>query len=375
MIRAALIALALVGLAACNQAAVAQPAPATATSASTAPPGQTMTDVPLDKGLPVMVRPGLVFGDVEGIDENAQQFAGTVDIRLQWQDLRLRYPAEEAPVGFKEYRGDAATARMAEIWSPDVGIGNMVGDPTAESRSLRMYPDGRVELMRRVTGLFKSPLDVSRFPFDRQNLVVELVSRRESADKMVFDFRQDDLTFSRPDPSVKADGWDVGLVSLTRDPLAGWYGETYSRLRVALEMQRRPADTIPGLFIPLFASLLIPLLATWLNRAKAGEFQTEAFELTNIVIGGLFAVIALNFTVNTDRAILATGNNTVSLLFGLNYLTLAISLLVNVALFRFNVVRAVAGRHMQHEVFLYLTWALPLIVASTAAALMLSAAV
>jgi Neurotransmitter-gated ion-channel ligand binding domain len=295
-------------------------------------------------------------------------------MRLSWLDQRLRYPAAEAPIGYREWRNGAVAAQLAAIWSPKVGFANLRGEPTRESRSLRLYPDGRVELLRRVEGSFGSSFDVGLFPFDRQQLKVELVSLDETSNRVNLDYRQDDLLFSRADPGITIGGWTVGPVNLTRDPLAGWYGENYARLRVALEVQRRAIETVPSLFVPLLASLLIPLLAIWLNRSNNGEFEIKAFEMTNIVIGGLFAVIALNFTVNSDRSILASSTNTISLLFGLNYLALAAALVINVCLFRFNMVRALAGRHVQHETFRYIAWALPIAIAATAVALILIAA-
>ena len=33
-----------------------------------------------------------------------------------------------------------------------------------------------------------------------------------------------------------------------------------------------------------------------MNRIEEGEFQIEAFEQANVIVGGLFAVVALNFT-------------------------------------------------------------------------------
>lgn len=338
------------------------------------PAPMALTDLPLDSGLPVVVRAGAAFAEVDQVDENTEQFTGVVDVRLQWNDRRLAFPASEAPTGFREWRGEAAAATLATIWSPDIALSNLKGEPTAESQSLRIFTNGRVELLRRVSGTFGSPMDVRRFPFDRQYLVVELVSRRDNAARVQLDYRQDDLAFSRPDPGIDIAGWTVGLIELARDPLPGWYGETYSRLRVALDVKRLPAETIPGLFVPLLACLLIPLLATWLNSVDNGEFKTEAFELTNIIIGGLFAVIALNFTVNSERSILSGGDNTVSWMFGLNYLTLAAALGINVALFRMNLLRRLAGRHVQHEFFVYITWALPLAVGASALALILIAA-
>ncbi len=48
---------------------------------------------------------------------------------------------------------------------------------------------------------------------------------------------------------------------------------------------------------------------------------------------------------------------------------------VNVALFRFGVLRRLFGRHVQEEVFHYIAWALPVLVGSSAVALVLLARV
>jgi hypothetical protein len=355
--------------------------PAAAQTQAAAPPAapaaqqpRALTALPLDSGLPVVVRAGLGFVNVEGIDENEEAFTATVDLRLQWTDLRLRYPAAEAPLGYREYRGAELETQLTTMWSPQIGLANLQGEPSRQSRSLRLYPDGRVELLRRLTGTFAAPLDVARFPFDRQALRVELVSERETANQVALDYRQDDLSFSRADPGISVPGWNLGAVTLTRDPLPGWYGESYARLEVALEADRRALETVPGLFVPLLASLLIPLLGTWLNDLQNGEFEIEAFEFTNILIGGLFAVIALSFTVYSERGNLASGVNTVSMLFALNFGALAVAIIINVAIVHFGFVRRLAGRHVQHEAFVFILWALPVVVAAIAAALILIAA-
>jgi len=131
--------------------------------------------------------------------------------------------------------------------------------------------------------------------------------------------------------------------------------------------------SIAAIFIPLFASLLIPLMVLWMNSLDDGDFAVEAFELGNVVIGGLFAVIALNFTVNSEYGALGSGDNTVSRLFGLNYLLLAMSMGVVVLLYRFNIVKRLCGKYVQAELFTFLVWAIPLLVAATSVALLLAA--
>ena len=106
---------------------------------------------------------------------------------------------------------------------------------------------------------------------------------------------------------------------------------------------------------------------------EEGEFQIEAFEQANVIVGGLFAVIALNFTLNAGYGMLGSTDNTVRRLFTLNYLALGLSLLINLTLFRFNLPMRWFGRYVQEQVYLFLSWAVPLLVLATALAFLLIA--
>ena len=343
--------------------------------AQTVPPAPVvpLKTAPTDKGLPVVVRTALLVAEIASVDEQAGKFTDTVDLRLRWEDSRLRFPPADALGGVLDLRGDLAEARLAEIWTPDVALANLIDKPTYQVRRLRIFPDGRAELMQRTSGQFTTSLDLERFPFDRQELVVDLVERREPLHRMTLDFRQDDVEFSRPAEGLSIDGWRPGLLHLRRDPTPTWYGESQARVRAGLEITRQSGRIVATIFLPLLASLLIPLLALWLQRVDDGRIKIETFELSNILIGGLFAVLALNFTISSSYPTLVDGDNTVTRLFGLNYLCLATGLVINIVVFRFNLIGRLFGKHVLTEAFRFLTWGLPTVVLSTAAAIILVA--
>jgi hypothetical protein len=336
-------------------------------------PANSLSSLPLGKGLPVVVLIGLRYVEIDSIDETEAAYTATVDLRLRWPDLRLQFPPESAPQGFMEFRDEAAAAKIAEIWTPVVSLQNLSGEPSQQMRALRIFPDGRVEMIVRTTATFETPFEVERFPFDRQRLQVEVVSRRESVERLSLEFEQEDLDFSQPPDSNELRDWVPGVVSLKRDVVNGWYGEYLSRVTASLAMQRRAGASAALIFVPLLASLSIPLLAIWLNRMEEGEFQIEAFEQANVIVGGLFAVVALNFTLNAEYGALSSSDNTVRRLLALNYLALALSLFVNLTLFRFNLPMRWFGRYVQEQVFLFLSWAVPLLVLATAVATLLVA--
>jgi hypothetical protein len=328
--------------------------------------------LPLAGGLPVIVRTALRFEQIDQIDENERSCTATVDLRLRWRDARLAYPKEDGAL-FQNFKDAAAEARMAGMWVPRVELGNTIGAPTFRTVSLRIYPDGQVELMQRTSTKFATTFDPQRFPFDQQKLAAEVVVRGDDQDRVVLDYHQDDLDFSVTASDRKLDRWTLGLTNIRREPLPGLYDTLHSRLWVELQIRRRFTMAMAPIFIPLFASLLIPLMAVYMNRVEDGEFQIEAFELCNIVIGGLFAVIALNFTVNSAYPMLGDADNTVTRLFGLNYLVLGAALTIIITLFRFNLVQRACGKYVQEQLYLAIVWAGPLLVLATAIALLLVA--
>jgi hypothetical protein len=328
--------------------------------------------LPLGGGLPVIVRTGLRFEQIADVDESERSCTATVDLRLRWQDARLAYPKEDGST-FQSFKDAAAETRMAAMWVPRVELANTIGSPAFRTNSLRIYPDGQVEWMQRTSTKFATSFDPQRFPFDQQKLAVEVVVRGDDQDRVALDYHQDDLNFSAGGSDRNLDRWALGLTNIRREPLPGLYGALHSRLWIELQIRRLFTMAMAPIFIPLFASLLIPLMAIYMNRVEDAEFKIEAFELSNIVIGGLFAVIALNFTVNSAYPMLGDADNTVTRLFGLNYLVLGIAAAIIITLFRFNLVQRAFGKYVQEQLYLCIVWAGPLLVLATAISLLLVA--
>ena len=341
-------------------AALLSISPAAASTTEKPADAAPLVAVPTGKGLPVVVRAALFFNQIQAFNDNQNTFEATTDLRLSWFDLRLRYPAEEGLNGYKEYRVSAAEAELAKMWTPRIRLVNRVGEPTFSERRLRIFPDGRVETIARTTATYKVPVDLSRFPFDHQSLLIELVVQEDTIETVDLDFSSEDVAFSRVASSVEMDGWTPGLVNLKRELVAGWNGDRYARVLAALDVRRVASSTIATIFIPLFASLLIPFLATWMNRAVDDGFEVEAFELANVIIGGLFAVIALAFTISSAYPNLVSSDNTVSRLLGLNYVALAVGLVITVVFYRYRMPARWFGAYVQEQMFTFLSWAFPL---------------
>lgn len=360
-----LLALACFGAVA---APAAKPEPVAASA------GAAAAALPRGKGLPVVVRAALFFASVDAFDDNKGTFEATTDLRLGWHDGSLRFPADTVSRGYREYRGAAAEIELARIWTPPIRFANRIGEPSLSERRLRVFPDGRIELLARTTAAYKVAVDVAHFPFDHQSLKVEIMVREETLDAVDLDFSNEDVDFSKVADKAELGGWTLGLVNLGRESVRGWDGESYARLSASLDVQRQAAGAIATVFIPLFASLLIPFLATWMNKSQDGGFEVEAFELANVVIGGLFAVIALSFAISAAYPVVASGDNTVTRLIGLNYVALAVGLFIIVMFYRYGLPARWFGPYLQEQSFRFLIWAFPFLFICTGMAFVLMAA-
>lgn len=343
-------------------------------SESSSPDGVAVgKGLPIGKGLPVEVHAAVFFLQVKSFDDTRGEVDCTTDLRLRWTDLRHAFPPSQSFRGYKEWRGKAAEKKLATMWQPQVDVTNRLESGSYVGRRLRIFSDGRIETITRQTGKHSVEVDASRFPFDRQYLALDMLVREETTDEVLLRFDFDDVEWSRAASDAKLDGWTMGLVDLDAAIVPGWNGDRYARVTAALIIDRDPSTGLAPIFIPLVASLLIPLLAIWMNKATDDGYEVEAFELANMGIGGLFSVIALSFAIYTSYGMVAGRDNTVTRLFGLNYATLAISLAIVVMFFRYNLARRWFGKYVHMEVFKLISWALPVLTLGTSLAFVLAA--
>src|SRR5262249_15255417 len=130
--------------------------------------------------------------------------------------------------------------RLATMWHPDVAFSNQTGEATASRRTLRIGGMGDIELRQRTTAQFATSFDLGQFPFDRQSLHLNLVSRRERSTLLGFNVRDDDLSFSQASRRTAIDGWAPVRVAVTQKSEPSWYGESQEGLDFSLDVVRRP---------------------------------------------------------------------------------------------------------------------------------------
>jgi len=245
-----------------------------ATGETSPPPGER----------PVEVAAGFFLVNLSGVAERNETFDADVYLSLRWRDPRLAFKGSEP----KRYLEDQATARLGEMWWPQLEFVN-TAEPTYTNRSLTIEPDGTASYVVGVTSEFRTDLDLRRFPFDGQRLSVRVESFTWTEGQMVF---VPDGTRIGFNPDSTFEGLVVTGVNshIERRELVGW-GEAYSDFVATIDVRRQSAFYVWTVFVPV---TLIFLISCTVFVVRIDAFQDRVA----ISLAALLACIATQFAIS-----------------------------------------------------------------------------
>jgi hypothetical protein len=228
---------------------------------------------PTEDGRPVEVGVGFHVVDFGRITAREESFDVTAHLSLRWHDPRLAHGA----------------GADGKIWTPRINFDNAAeaprphGDPRVD-----VDDDGWVTSRSIISGKFSTPLDLRRFPFDAQDLVVRL-SLSSDQSKVRFTPRAEEMHMHDDafvtDWSLRAQTYQV----TSRRYHPG--GEEYSVVEYLVSVKRRSTFYAWRVLLPLTLLSLIPTLVFW-------------FEPTNLqpqistCMGTLIAMLAFGYSVD-----------------------------------------------------------------------------
>ena len=157
------------------------------------------TTRPPPRDVPTPVSIGLYVFDVAKIDDADQTFEADVFYTARWRDERLRLPPEDRD------RPDRVLS-LWEIWQPFITAVNRRDMKLRTPDLVRVSADGDVTFELRAFVTFAAPLDLGDFPFDVQQLEIDLASVRYGPDEVALTVDRE--ATGRMDRFSIA-GWDV----------------------------------------------------------------------------------------------------------------------------------------------------------------------
>lgn len=228
------------------------------------------------------------FADISKIDSAAQIFSASLVFLLRWQDPSLAHPGPEVK-----------TYALDQVWHPRGIIANG-GSDLRETlpETVDVTPAGEVLYRQRLVGSFNQPLNLRRFPFDREVFTVNLVLLGTSPQDV-------ELT---PDAQSIASGlkgaigrsqnitmqdWRVTSLDARTTPYALVQGTELSGYDISFTASRLPQHYLLKVILPLILIVFMSWTVFWID-------PTLGSSQISVAVTSMLTLIAYRFAIGAD---------------------------------------------------------------------------
>jgi len=236
------------------------------------------------------VNTGLYLMHIIKIDQPNQILSGLFEITMLWKDDRLAFQSNEGTP--KIYSGAEADKILAAMWYPDPEIVNQASKPSIQKSNLAIFPDGSVKYRYIFSADVLTEFDYTRFPFDDQELRVELQSFTYNSDQLVFKASEQYTGISS---LFRSDDWIAYPISVFTGVKRAFGYETQDRSYILYEikLERRAQFYILRIIIPFCFFILMATCVFWIHWVSIDRRVSivVAFALTSVA----FNFLVLNY--------------------------------------------------------------------------------
>jgi hypothetical protein len=310
-------------------------------------------EVPMPENTPRPLKIGVaVFvNNITKVDDQAGTFEGSLDLQLRWKNPVRAFNPQEMGTNRIEFNHDAATKKIASIWTPALTLTNATIQSVEQG--LFIYADGTVVLIQRLKGIFNAKYRLEAFPFDIQNLPIHIASERYNTNQITLIQEQRDINNSGLSKEISLLSWQPKRLTFVRSQTRGWNGQFFPEMQAQIVLARLPTAYLLATLMPFFLVILIPTIATFF-------IKLDMDKRLGYCGSSILALVALSFTYSSRYAMLPPKNITMELiLIGSGYQIVMI--LLAVTLFNpHNANRWFSNKFIIPEIVSYLRWAIPL---------------
>jgi len=228
---------------------------------------------------PVVVQAGFYLSDVNSVDEEAQRLEVEGILTLRWHDQRQAFDPETLGVQEKVFQGNFQFSEVATGWWPQLIVANESGGYEPQGMVLRQRFDGSVTYVEEFNATVEIPMNLHRFPFDREEFEIIFEVLGFHRDEVVLEADLD--TTGSEESGVSITEWRLdGIRADSReyDPVYGdGHRGALSAFVVTLEMARLPGFMLRVVVIPLALLVALSWSVFWMDRESLGDRMDISF--------------------------------------------------------------------------------------------------
>ncbi len=227
----------------------------TGASPSSPSPEESLQSAP--PGEPIVVGVGFHVIDFGRITAREESFDLTAFLELRWSDPRLAAPGKAPAI---------RRVHPDRIWTPRICYDNAVEPPKNHGDiSCEVDEHGTVTYKSIFSGKFTTPMDLRRFPFDSQTVMVR-IALFDHESRVRFEAIP---SLMRMHDDAAVSDWSIGEPTYRVESHRYSSGEAgYSALVYEIGVERRSAFYLWRVMLPLALLAAIPWVIFWFDPAN-----------------------------------------------------------------------------------------------------------
>jgi hypothetical protein len=253
-----------------------QTAPTTGPSAESEEPLKFLA-LPPSAG-PVKVRASFHLLDISEIDEEAETFAFSGVMTLQWRDERQAFDPVRAGVKERIFQGDFQFNELSPAWFPQLVLTNPSGSYDFSAIVLRVKPDGSSTLTETINAVAETRLDLHRMPFDSQRLEAVFEVFGFDTSEVLLDV--DPVSILDQQSEVNIPQWTLNAIEIVDRKLVAPYAGNQgvcSAMALSVHVQRQPPFMIRLVIVPVGLICMLSWVVFWMDRSSLGDRINVSF--------------------------------------------------------------------------------------------------
>jgi hypothetical protein len=239
---------------------------------------------------PVEVRIGIQVDQVISVNQKEESFAVVGNLRMEWNDPKLAFDAEEYGQSFRTSTREAF-AKFAEergIFAPAFAIHNQQGQRWTQNSGVIVLSNGHAVYGERFTVTLQAPeFQFVRYPFDTQSFFVHVQAVYPESFMRFVPLGG----FSRLGERLGEEEWLFVRNWASVGSVEGVTGSPTSRFTFGMEAHRHLNYYLLRIFVPLG----IIIVVSWLTF-----FLQDFGKRVDVAAANLLIFVAFNFTVSGD---------------------------------------------------------------------------